>query len=75
MVEKIAETKKRQYNFSSKHKAKLSAARLLKRTKDDAVKATKAAKKAKDKLAASRKKLLLLKISLISYLVRVKLDM
>jgi len=39
MVEKIAETKKRQYNFSSKHKAKLSAARLLKRTKDDAVKA------------------------------------
>ena len=57
MVEKIAETKKRQYNFSSKHKAKLSAARLLKRTKDDAVKAAKAAKKAKDKLAASRKKL------------------
>ena len=57
MVEKIAETKKRQYNFSSKHKAKLSAARVLKRTKDDAVKAAKAAKKAKDKLAASRKKL------------------
>jgi len=57
MVEKIEETKKRRYNFSSKHKAKLSAARVLKRTKDDAVKAAKAAKKAKDKLAASKKKL------------------
>ena len=57
MVEKIEETKKRRYNFSSKHKAKLAANRVLKRTKDDAVKAAKAAKRAKNKLAASKKKL------------------
>ncbi len=49
--------KKRQYNFSSKQKAKIAAGRVAKRVKDDAEKAAKAAKAAKNKLEASKKKL------------------